>query len=166
MPPKAAQRSQPPAAAPQAGADLGVLRDVLGFRFRRIQNHLSTTFRDRLAGRDLKPGEFSALALISANPGISQIELARLGGFDKTSVVMLIDDLERWGWAVRERSTADRRRVSLSVTPKGDDMLAELVEIARDTEASIAKALSAAELRRLYETLDRIYDLCFDDETS
>src|SRR4051794_34815994 len=69
MPPRssAARRAQS-SAAPET-VDLGVLKDMLGFRLRRIQNHLSKNFAERLAGRDIKPGEFSALALIAANPG-------------------------------------------------------------------------------------------------
>ena len=166
MPPRstAARRAAPPTAGPLESADLGVLRDVLGFRLRRIQNHLSKSFAERLAGRDIKAGEFSALALIAANPGISQTQLANEGGFDKAALVMLIDDLERSGWALRKRSTADRRRHALEITPAGEEVLAELFEIGKANEAPITDALDPVELRNLYTTLDRIYRLCFSDD--
>ena len=165
MPPRSSAADRPPAPASEQ-LKLGLLKDVLGFRLRRIQNHLAKTFTERLAGREIKPGEFSALALISANPGISQSELALEGGFDKTSLVVLIDDLERWGWAVRKRSTADRRRHALYVTPVGEATLQELFAIGKANEAPITEALSGAELRNLFATLDRIYDLCFRDDAS
>ncbi len=149
--------------APES-VDLGVLKDMLGFRLRRIQNHLSKNFAERLAGRDIKPGEFSALALIAANPGISQIQLATEGGFDKAALVVLLDDLERWGWAVRRRSTADRRRHALEITPKGEKALAELFAIGLANEATVTDALAEEELANLYAVLDRIYGLCFSDD--
>ncbi|MEO6341131.1 MAG: MarR family winged helix-turn-helix transcriptional regulator [Caulobacteraceae bacterium] len=151
-------------AAPRESIDLGILGGVLGFRLRRIQNHLAQTFAQSLAKRDMKSGQFSALAIISANPGISQIELARFGGFDKASVVTLIDDLQSWGWAVRERVAQDRRRHSLFATPTGEKVLTELLEVAKANEAKIANALSQQELEALYVTLDRIYDVCFVNE--
>jgi DNA-binding MarR family transcriptional regulator len=147
MAPKAPAARRAPEPADAGPKDLGVLKDVLGFRLRRVQNHLAQNFRERLADRNLKPGEFSALALISANPGISQIELAEEGGFDKTSLVMMIDDLETWGWAVRRRSTVDRRRHALHVTPAGKKVLNELFQVAKEVEAPIAQALGEAELR-------------------
>lgn len=143
---------------------LGVLTGVLGFRLRRIQNHLATNFSQLLAGRNLRPGEFSALALIAANPGISQIELAVEGGFDKTQLVTLLDDLEAWGWAARVRSTVDRRRHALHITPKGDQELAQLLALAQEAERPLSEALSGAELRNLFTSLDRIYAVCFHNE--
>jgi DNA-binding MarR family transcriptional regulator len=162
MPSKTSIADQPTTA--RESRDLGVLRDVLGFRLRRIQNHLAQTFAERLAGREIKAGEFSALAIIAANPGVSQIELSREGGFDKASVVAMIDDFERWGWAERRRSTTDRRRHALYVTPAGETVVAELFEIAKQNEARIGQVLSPAELAHLFGMLDRIYDLCFADE--
>lgn len=146
--------------APQE-IDLGVLNEVIGFRIRRIQNHLSRGFNDRLARKDIKPGVFSALALISANPGISQIGLSREVGFDKATVVQLVDRLEKMGWAERRRSTEDRRRHSLFVTPVGERSLEELKAVAQANEARIHEVLSTDEQAQLFALLDKMYSACF-----
>jgi DNA-binding MarR family transcriptional regulator len=163
MPPRPSAAS-PPLPDDADSVDLGVLKDVLGFRMRRIQAHLLKSFADRLADRALKPAEFSALALIGANPGISQTRLAVEAGFDKTALVVLIDDLERWGWAERKRALGDRRRHALQITPAGEIVLRELVEIGKASEAAIMQGLGAAERRRFFASLDRVYRLCFDDD--
>lgn len=168
MPPRSPAASQEPWDA-ETPPDLGDLKHLLGFRLRRIQNHLAKALVERLAtapelGSPVKNGEFSALALIAANPGISQIELSRVGGFDKTSVVMMVDDLEARGWAERRRSQTDRRRHTLHVTAAGEAILVTLDRIARANEARINSALSPEERRRLYELLDRIYETCIADE--
>jgi len=142
-------------------SDLGVLQGLIGFRLRRIQNHLSRTFAERLIDRGVRPGSFSALALVAANPGISQTELSRDLGSDKASVVSLIDELEGHGWATRQRSTSDRRRHALHVTPAGKKVLREMTAIALETEAPLHEALSEAELSVLSEMLDRVYNRCF-----
>jgi DNA-binding MarR family transcriptional regulator len=143
--------------------DLGLLNEVIGFRLRRIQNHLSRGFTERLAGRDVRPGVFSALALIEANPGLSQTTLAREIGFDKATVVAIIDALERSGWAIRRRSEVDRRRHALSITPQGRAFLNELRDICLATEAKIEAALSRPERQTLFRLLDKAYGACFSE---
>ena len=149
------------AAEPADEIELGFLNEVIGFRLRRIQNHLSRGFAERLAGRDLRPGVFTALALIDANPGLSQTALATEIGFDKATVVAIVDALEGQGWAERRQSKADRRRRALEITPAGKAALTELQDICLANEARINRALSGDERRELYRLLDKLYSTCF-----
>jgi len=156
----------PPADEPANDVDLGVLNRFIGFRIRRIQNHISRAFNDRIGDKDVRPGVFSALALIAANPGLSQTTLAREIGFDKATVVALLDALEKLAWAERRRSAEDRRRHSLFITPKGEKALANLCDIAEANEAAINAALSKPEQAQLFGLLDKIYGVCFADDAA
>ena len=151
----------PPTDPPPSEIDLGVLNDVVGFRLRRIQNQLSRTFAERIGSKDLRPGGFSALALIAANPGLSQTGLSRVLGFDKATVVAIIDCLEHLGWAERRRSSVDRRRHSLFIRDAGEEALARLRVIAMANEDRIHAALTDAEQAQLFVLLDKIYSACF-----
>jgi DNA-binding MarR family transcriptional regulator len=153
--------------APSEGLDLGRLSEFVGFRLRRVQNQLSRDFAAATAQYNLKAGLFSSLALIAANPGISQNEVSREVALDKSVTVTIVDELERSGWAVRERSKADRRRHALYVTPKGEAFLDEMFEILEHTENRVLRQLSKAELNLLSEFLDRMYAACSEsgDET-
>jgi DNA-binding MarR family transcriptional regulator len=141
--------------------NLGVLNDVIGFRLRRIQNELSRTFVERVGRKELRPGGFSALALIAANPGLSQTALSREIGFDKATVVAIIDSLEKLGWAERRRSPIDRRRHSLFISGSGEEALARLRGVALANEERIHGALTDAEQEQLFVLLDKIYSACF-----
>ena len=143
---------------------LGVLKDVMGFRLRRIQNHLAKAFVDHPRHGERKPGLFSILALIAANPGVSQARLAHEAGIDKTILVSLLDDLEEAGWAVRVRSRDDRRRHSLLVTAEGSEALKGLTEAAHEAEAKARSALTGEELDQLFHVLDKLYASCFREE--
>ena len=134
----------------------GAVEDLIGFRFRRIQNEMSRRFKQRIARVDVNPGMFSALALIQANPGLSQSELAAEIGMDRATVVALLDALEKNGWARRTRDSVDRRRHSLSITPQGGRELARLGQLALENEAAIRSALGAKGLLDLGKLLDRI----------
>lgn len=141
--------------------DLGRLGNFVGFRLRRIQNHLSRNFVAVTAGQDLRHGLFSALAIIAANPGLSQISVAREIGLDKSLAVTIIDDLERRNWARRERSPTDRRRHALYVTQEGEAALDEMFGKLADVEHDLLEALTAEERRLLGNLLDRVYTACF-----
>src|SRR4051794_23208134 len=51
----------------------------------------------------------------------TQIELARLVGLDKTTMVTTLDELERRGWAERRPSPHDRRARVIAVTAAGEE---------------------------------------------
>ena len=153
------------AQAAEPEIDLGILKEVIGFRIRRIQNHLSRAFAERIHRKEIRPGLFSALALISANPGISQITLAREVGFNEATVVILLDSLESLKWAERRRAAADRRRSAHFVTRAGEKALASLRERAIANEAKIRDVLTEREMDQLFVLLDKIYAVCGADGT-
>ena len=149
--------------ADQDAVRLGRLDEFLGFRLRRVQNQLSKAFALATADRNLRSGLFSSLAIIAANPGISQNELSREVGLDKSVMVLIIDDLEKFGWAIRKRSETDRRRHSLFLTDSGQGYLDVMFDILGHTEQVVEKRLSRAELNLLHELLDRVYAIWTDE---
>lgn len=153
--------TQPPL---MAEVSLGRLGDFVGFRLRRVQNQLSRDFAAATAERGLRSGLFSSLAIISANPGISQVDLSREVGLDKSVTVSIVDELERLGWALRERSRVDRRRHALSITTEGERELGELFAVLERTEDAVLHQLSRGEMQMLRELLDRMYAACKSDE--
>ena len=161
---RAAVKAEPKiVAADGAALQLGVLNDVMGFRLRRIQNHLAKAFSEQ-ASYPGKSGLFSILALIGANPGVSQVRLAQEAGVDKTALVALLDHIEEMGWAERRRAKDDRRKHSLSLTRKGETALAGITVQAHDAEAAARASLSPLELAQLLALLDKLYASCFREE--
>lgn len=136
---------------------LGRLDTALGFRLRRVQNQLSRDFHLRAKRWDLRAGMLGALEIIATNPGISQTELSREVGQDKSATVTLIDEMERRGWTVRERSTTDRRRYHLSITDTGAAVLQELVDDLHHVERIGLAVLTPEELANMARALDKLY---------
>ena len=136
---------------------LGRLSSFLGFRLRRVQNQLSRDFSARTRAWGLRQGMFSALEVIAANPDISQTNLSREVGLDKSVMVAMVDDLEARGWVKRTRSTNDRRRYKLAITPAGQDTLVALFAELETTEEVGLAALTEDERRIVNEALDKVY---------
>lgn len=131
------------------GVDLGVLAGSLGPVVRLLRNHLASRIMEAFEPYELRTGSFSTMALIAANPGCSQSDIARETGVDKSVVVALVDALEARGLAERSKSSRDRRRNSLNLTQKGVELLHEMNQIALQVEKPIRSALAADEVETL-----------------
>lgn len=156
-----ATNSSTPARAERADGEnlsLGRLGDFVGFRLRRVQNQLSRKFGAATADMGLRSGLFSSLAIVAANPGISQSELSGEVGLDKSVTVTIVDELEKYGWAERRRSPEDRRRHALFVTPEGNQQLDRLFARMEEVEGAVLHQLTEAEHQTLNDLLDRMYE--------
>ncbi|MCC6947415.1 MAG: winged helix-turn-helix transcriptional regulator [Bradyrhizobiaceae bacterium] len=138
-----------------AALNLGLLADFVGPRVRIIWNLLSADMAKALAPFGLRTGAFSALALIAANPGCSQNQLAQGLGMDKSAVVAIVDELERRDLATRVRHPEDRRFHALKLTAKGKALLQRMSEPASQPGQPIRDALSPREMQQLLSLLDR-----------
>jgi DNA-binding MarR family transcriptional regulator len=141
----------------------GPLERAIGPRVRVLRNLLTVRSVGVLAPFGLRTGALTAMSLISANQGCSQADLARELGLDKSAVVAIVDDLEKGGLAVRDRSAKDRRRNRLSLTAKGEQTMQAMYEAAVGQEHPIREALTPEEFERLLTLLDRAYDALLAD---
>jgi DNA-binding MarR family transcriptional regulator len=108
-----------------------------------------------LAPLELRARDFWLLAI--AGPGnISQQEVADLCGLDPSSLVALLDDLERRGWLRRQRNPRDRRMQWVQRTEAGDRLFARALPRARRAEAKQLAALSAAQQRQLVTAMRKL----------
>lgn len=140
------------------GLDLDCLPTLLGFNIRRAQIALWRDFNRNVAEGYVRPGIFSALLLAMANPGIAQIEIANQLGIDKASVVSLVDRMEDAGWVTRQRSTEDRRRQGIYLTPAGAKACRALKKEMIDHERKFVSRYTDQELRTLIALLRRLHD--------
>ena len=149
--------------APGEVMSLGLLSGYVGPRARVLWNLLSARMELALAPFDMRTGAFSTLALISANPGCSQNQLARGLGMDKSAIVTIIDELEKRGLAVRVRDAQDRRRHSLKLTAEGEALMHRMYGPVSEVGVPIRDALSKREYEQLLSLLDRAYEALSQD---
>ena len=153
-----AKRTRRKSESTTVGLDLDCLPSLIGFNIRRAQIALWRDFNRQFADGDVRPGVFSAMLLANANPGIAQTDIASQLGIDKASVVSLIDRLEHSGWVERRRSTEDRRRQGIFLTPEGVKACRSLRKEMIEHERKFVSRYSEQELRVLISLLRRLHD--------
>ncbi len=132
-----------------------MLPGLVGYQLRLAQLAVFRDFEQHVGELGVSPGRVGVLALIKANPGVSQSELARGVGLDRSTMVPLLDHLERRGVLERRRG-ADRRTNGLWLTSSGKRLLAQIKRRIQAHEARITAGLSRAEREQLVALLRKL----------
>jgi DNA-binding MarR family transcriptional regulator len=149
-------QSDKPCRPTGTGISLGQLPELLGYHIRVAQ---IATFRDfdrHLKGHRISPTLYGALTVIEANPGLKQSELAHAVQLDRSTVVSVVDTLQRRGLVARRRLDGDRRANAVVLTAKGGQLLSEIKPLVAEHETQLAARLSKRDRARLIELLERV----------
>jgi DNA-binding MarR family transcriptional regulator len=137
--------------------DQGLLPGLVGFHLRQAQIAVFRDFAASMGPLDITPGLFAVLVLIEANPGLKQTELARAVHLDRSTVVSVVDSLERRGLVTRRAVAHDRRSNALELTAAGVTLLRSLKRRVVAHEKRLARRLSARERATLTSLLQRVF---------
>lgn len=86
--------------------------------------------------------QFTALAVLSQNPGISQADLGDELDLDRSTIADLVERMARKGLVARAQSSEDRRRKVLTITDAGERTLGELRPGVERVEELLREGLS------------------------
>jgi len=89
------------------------------------------------------------LSALHKSPGLTQNQLGRALGMDKTTLTSELDRLERSGLVERSIDQRDRRARTLSITSRGRRLRRTVAAAAERAEAAAVSGFSSAEVVRL-----------------
>jgi DNA-binding MarR family transcriptional regulator len=131
------------------------LDGLLGYLLRRAQGAMHRDFMAAVAEFALTQKQVATLWLIQANPAVSQVEVAATLGMDRATMMSVTDRLEDRGFVIRKRSTVDRRRQELYLTPAGQSTLRKCKTRIAEHEERFSTLFTNAELAALLDALKR-----------
>ncbi len=116
------------------------LSSDLAWLLTRASHVLTTELTAAMEDLGLSPR--ARCVLVGAMQGeLTQIELARTIGVDKTTMVVTLDELERQGLAERRPSSKDRRARVVAVTKAGERVVRKAEEVAARVQEDVLAAL-------------------------
>jgi len=139
----------------EADRDIGLdaLTGHAGYAVRRFQLWIFQDFIKTLAEVDIRPTQFSVITVIGANPGSTQMAVAKRLGIERARLVHLLDSLERRKLVKRAASATDRRSHALHLTAHGEAQLAKFKRLAAEHERHVAAKLGKENRERLLQIL-------------
>ncbi|MBL8538556.1 MAG: MarR family transcriptional regulator [Hyphomonadaceae bacterium] len=100
--------------------------------------------------------QFAVLSAIADHPGLSQNDLVRATGVDRSTLTDMIRRLETRGLITKANSSADKRAHSVALAPPGAQLLAAATPHARAADAAILDALPRAKRRTFLTILTKL----------
>jgi DNA-binding MarR family transcriptional regulator len=127
-------------------------------RVTRIALSTERSADDHLEPYRLTPSEFEVLLALYASAAheLSPTQLARGQRMSSAGITGLVDQLVAFGLVARSREPHDRRRVRVSLTRKGSEMVATAGAGWRRSQQRLVRSLGADSVRSLDRLLGRL----------
>lgn len=126
------------------GLDLGRLAEHPGFLLRLAQQRVFEAFHARIGGLGLTPARYSVLAVLAANPGARQGEVARALEIKPSNFAVLANAMREDGLVEVEPDPADRRASPLRLTREGAALLRRAAPAVAALERSLQTGVDPA----------------------
>jgi DNA-binding MarR family transcriptional regulator len=135
------------------------LASATGFLLSWNGRRTAEGFAHALESVGLRPPLFGVLRLIDSRPGLTQAELVAGSLIDPSSMVAVVDELEREGLADRRPHPSDRRKHAIHLTAKGKRLLGRATKIAEEFAEELLAPLSPDERETLRVLLRKLAGL-------
>jgi MarR family transcriptional regulator, temperature-dependent positive regulator of motility len=110
----------------------------------------------QLVGDAVTLRQFAVLVAISEQPGLSQSDLVRATGIDRSTLADMMNRLAKRGLVQRTESTIDARAYSVRLSASGASILAAATQHARAADAAILDLLPRTKRRTFLGTLTKL----------
>jgi DNA-binding MarR family transcriptional regulator len=132
------------------------IAERLGFLLGRSHLQLLSLVGPALDRPGFSGKHLGCLSVIAAEGPLTQQRLGERIGIDRTTMVALVDALEREGFVERRRDPEDRRAYALLATAKGRRWLERSTAKVLEAEREFLAPLSAGERDTLVSLLQRL----------
>ncbi|MGA8116386.1 MAG: MarR family winged helix-turn-helix transcriptional regulator [Actinocatenispora sp.] len=131
---------------------------LLGGQFYLAHRYARAATNRALREHRLDLRHFAVLGRLAEAGPVTQRTLVDQLQMDKSSMVYVIDELERQSLVDRRRDERDRRRHAVHITDEGRARLAEATQAAAQTMAGLLEPLSPTDQRQLHTLLARFIE--------
>ena len=108
---------------------------------------------------DITGPQLGCLMVIKENGPLTSGNIAKKVYLSPSTIVGIIDRLEKKKLIIRDRDRKDRRQVFVSITPKGEKLLTDTTSLLQDTLAKALLELPELEQITITLALEKLTDL-------
>jgi DNA-binding MarR family transcriptional regulator len=129
-----------------------------GHLLRRCQQIAVAIFHDECESLELTPLQFAVLDSLAAGGPQDQVTLGGATALDRTTISVVIRNLEQRGLLRRDKSACDQRAKIVSISAEGRKLLASALPAVESAQRRILAPLESDEKRLLLELLEKLAD--------
>lgn len=121
------------------------LKNSPGHLLRRAQQYANDLYSKEVGANGPTPRQFEVLYCVSQNEGLSQTDLVRATGIDRSTLADMIARMLKKGLLSRHRTKDDARANAVSITASGRKMLSGAQSSVNKAEAGTLGVLPGAQ---------------------
>lgn len=133
-----------------------VLKEYVGYCLIKASAWLRAILNEALEGHQIQSHHLGILKVLEVSGRQSQIQLGDEMGFDKASMVKIIDHLEKEKLVERQPHPTDRRVKNVMITAKGVKLIKSSIEVREKVENLFFKDLSTDEQKVFRQLICRV----------
>lgn len=138
---------------PNNGFDLAEAPSHL---IRRCQQFFGDLYAREAGARELTKQQFTVLAALEHNEGVSQTALVEMTGIDRSTLAEMVRRMLERDLLSRERTEIDQRANAVAITATGRKSLRSARNAADRAEKALLEVLPQAERQRFVKSLAQI----------
>lgn len=129
-----------------------------GHLLHRAQQFAADRFNEATGGAVITQRQFAVLCAVHANEGLTQTQLVKDTGIDRSTLAELVARMASKNLLSRERAPGDARANSISFTPEGRALYETVIQGARAADDALLSALPKSKRANFLVALGRISD--------
>jgi DNA-binding MarR family transcriptional regulator len=132
----------------------------------RASQRASEIFALETRDFDLTARQYAVLTTVAQHEGLSQTDLVRLTGIDRSTLADVVQRLLRRGIIQRERTMQDGRTYAVSLSEKGRELLDSIKPYARRADRTVLSCLGDEDGKMAAQILSRLLRKTGDGESA
>jgi DNA-binding MarR family transcriptional regulator len=129
-----------------------------GHLLRRAQQYAADLYAKEVGPDGLTPRQFAVLYTVEAREGLTQTDLVRETGIDRSTLADMIGRMLRKDYLARKRTELDQRANSVKITAAGRKALKAALPAVARAEARILDVIPASKRGDFLKALNQIAD--------
>jgi DNA-binding MarR family transcriptional regulator len=129
-----------------------------GFLVRAANRAFQRALEERITRHGVTPGQWYFLRVLWEQDGLNQRELSGQVGMTEPTTVVALNSMEKAKLIRRERSTSDKRKVHIFLTPKGKRLRGVMLPLAREVNEIAGRDVSDADNAALRRALTKMIE--------
>jgi DNA-binding MarR family transcriptional regulator len=147
------ERLQPPHRIPKVDFPFD---ESVGYQVRAAHRALQRFLQLKIEPHGVTLGMWYLLRALWHEDGLTQSELSRRIGIMEPTTLAAINSMERRGLVRRVRSKIDRRKWHVRLTPKAQELKAQLIPLAREVVSTAVAGVAPADVQQLLKLLGAV----------
>jgi DNA-binding MarR family transcriptional regulator len=125
---------------------------------------IADNFNEKLKNEGITRVQWIALFYLGKYDSLNQYELGKKMKTKSSTVVRLVDRMEKQGYIIRKKDSEDRRLTFVELTPKGRDMREKLIPLGNEFHMQVKNGIDCEELKIFKKVLNQmIKNVCGDE---